>query len=202
MTVIETIHKIGRLVFTTREISSLTGISAGSVTQTLSRLERQGVVKKILRGVWAIAGDRHFSPLIVIPYLAPNHRTYLSFISALNVHGVIGQIPQVITVASTAHTKIVRTPVGTFHLHRISPDLFDGFTWNRTEDYLIATPEKALVDCLYLASRKKNQFAHFPEMDIGILNGRKIREWAGKIRNARIRKNVLQKIDAILTDAP
>lgn len=198
ISVIETIHKIGRLVFTTREIAGLTAGTMTSTTQCLKRLEDKGIIKKIVRGVWAFESDKRFSPFLVIPYLTPNHRAYLSFISALHIYDVISQIPQTITVASTSHTKIIRTPIGTFHIHQIAPDFFDGFDWHKSGDYLIASPEKAFVDCLYLAGRRKNQFANFPELDIERLDIQLVKKWTNKIKDINLRKSVLKRIDSFL----
>lgn len=191
------IHKMDRLVFSTREMAGLAGVSVGSATQSLKRLEQEGIVKKIFQGVWAQIGNKRFTPFLVLPYLALNHRVYLSFISALHIYNVISQIPQVITVASTAHTKILRTPIAAFHIHQIMPDFFCGFDWHGSGDYLIATPEKALVDCLYLASRRGKFFANFPEMDVDILDKKLIRKWIGKIKSDQIRKSVTSRMEAI-----
>ncbi len=189
LSVIQAINKTGRLVFTTREIATIRGSSVSSNTQCLNRLEKQGIVMKIVQGVWGVTGDKRFSPFLVVPYLNPAHRSYVSFLSALHIYGIISQIPQVMTIASTAHSKRIRTPVGTYQTHQISPDFFDGFDWNSSGDYLIASPEKALVDCLYLASRKGKQYAHFPELDFGELNRKKVMDWIRRIKDTRIRKS-------------
>ncbi|PIR17849.1 MAG: hypothetical protein COV46_02450 [Deltaproteobacteria bacterium CG11_big_fil_rev_8_21_14_0_20_49_13] len=199
MTVIQAIHHIGRLVFTTREIAGLTSGSMSSTTQSLKRLEQQKVIKKIFQGVWAFAYDKRFSPFLIIPYLMPNHRAYLSFISALHIHGVIGQIPQVITVASTGHTKVIKTPVGTFDVHQMSPDLFAGFDWDGSGGYLLAEPEKAFVDCLYLASRKGRRFGNFPEINTERLDQKLLKGWMRKINDKKIRSAVLNRAQKILS---
>lgn len=191
---IETIYKLNRLVFTTREIASMRGASVSSTTQSLSNLASKGIVKKIIQGLWGMTNDERFSQFLIIPFLAPSHRSYLSFTSALHAHGIIGQIPQIVTVATTAHSKLVRTSVGTFELHQIAPDFFDGFEWSSRQDYLIATKEKALVDCLYLASRRKRSFANFPELDKKLLGKKPCFEWIQKIRNPRIRKSVNSRL--------
>jgi len=66
-----------------------------------------------------------------------------------------------------------------------------GFDWHGADDYLVAEPEKALVDCLYLASRKGRNFKYFPEMDMKQLKTRSIKHWVDLIKNERIRKAVL-----------
>lgn len=53
-------------------------------------------------------------------------------------------------------------------VHKISPKYFFGFDWYKgTENFLIAEPEKALADCLYLFTRKKKQYGYFPEINLG-----------------------------------
>jgi len=197
MDIVQAVHKIGRLAFTTREIAGLTGTSLASASQGLGRLEDKGIIRRILQGLWGFVDDPRFSPFLVIPFLSPTHRAYLSFISALHSHGVISQIPQVITVASTAHSKLVKTPVGTFEIHQIAPNFFTGFDWHASGNYLIASPEKALADCLYLASRKKRGFAHFPELDLGLLSRRRTEGWVRQIRDARIRTSAITRLRAL-----
>lgn len=194
---------IGRPVFTTQELTMLQGVPPATASQSLSRLAREKMVMRVRRGLWADISSPQFSPFVVINFLLPGHRAYLSFVSALHLYGMISQIPQVITVASTAHSRIIRTPVGTYSLHQIAPSFFTGFDWYRGEgDFLIATPEKALVDCLYLAGRRGRQFAFFPELSIPQgFKKEKIYEWAEKIPYAQIRTNVQKKIKKVLANA-
>lgn len=194
LSTIEAIYKLKRLLFTTREVATISGSSVSSTTQSLNNLAAKGIVKKIIQGLWGMTNDERFSQFLIIPFLAPNHRSYLSFTSALHAHGIIGQIPQIVTIATTAHSKIVRTSVGTFDLHQIAPDFFDGFEWSNRHDYLIATKEKALVDCLYLASRRRRSFANFPELDKKLLNKKLCLEWVERIRDPRIRKSVSMRL--------
>lgn len=159
------IKKFGRPIFTTAELSAVSGKSPSATVQALNHLQEQGVIFKVYRGVWAEVGDRPLSPYSIIPFLFPRGQAYVSFTSALHLYGIIEQIPQVITLASTGHTRKITTKLGDFSVHQISPAFFDGFDWYKQEgDFLIAEPEKALADCLYLAGHKKKQFAHFPEL--------------------------------------
>jgi len=112
---------------------------------------------------------------------------------------VIGQIPQVITVASTGHTKVIKTPVGTFDVHQMSPDLFAGFDWDGSGGYLLAEPEKAFVDCLYLASRKGRRFGNFPEINTERLDQKLLKGWMRKINDKKIRSAVLNRAQKILS---
>ena len=154
---------------------------------------------KVTRGVWAEPGQRPLSGFEMIPYLFPHQRVYVSFISALNLHGIIEQIPQVVTLASLSHTRTLRTKAGVFSVHQIAPALFDGFDWYRGDgSFLIAEPEKALIDSLYLSSRRKKQFGYFPETDFPpTFSFKKAWRWCERIPEKKIRQYVLRKLEQI-----
>jgi predicted transcriptional regulator of viral defense system len=194
------IKKIGKPVFTTFEISVLSGKSLSVVTQSLNYLAKNGLILKVYRGVWADTGNASLSPYAAIPYLFNRRRAYVSFLSALHLHGIIEQIPQVITLASTAHTRTVRTKLGVFSLHKLSPKLFRGFDWYRGGSvFLIAQPEKALVDSLYLSACKKKQFGYFPELHFAnSFSFKKAKEFAVSIQNSKVRLYVLKKLEALI----
>jgi len=118
----------------------------------------------------------------------------------LHLYGIIEQIPQVITLASTIHTKTIHTKVGTFSVHQINPLFFDGFGWYKgSGDFLIAEPEKALVDSLYLSTRKRRQYGHFPELHFpGTFSSKKAKKWVDKIPEPKIRNSVRKKLNELL----
>jgi hypothetical protein len=90
--------------------------------------------------------------------------------------------------------------VGTFSYHRITPDLFAGFDWyGGRQDFLLATPEKALVDSFYLSSRKGRRFRFFPEIDLGAGFSFKLAvEWAERIaHDPWTREYVLRKLEVL-----
>ena len=196
------IKKLNRPVFTTFELAALSGKSLSVTTQALNFLAREGLIFKIYRGIWTETGSKRLSQYAVIPFLFPRQRAYVSFISALHLYGIIEQIPQVITLASTAHSKVVRTKIGTFSVHRIAPSFFYGFNWYRgAGSFLIAEPEKALVDSLYLSGFKKKQFGYFPELRFPkSFSSNKVQNWIKKIPDFKIRSNVQKKIELIFAN--
>lgn len=198
-TILSTISNFSYSVFTTADISRLSGKSASAVTQGLNNLQKQGAVFKIRRGVWAASGE--ISPYSAIQKVFPGGRVYLSFISALHLQGIIQQIPQVVTLASTFHSRTVNTSLGVFETHRITPEFFDGFDWYKeSESFLIAEPEKALVDCLYISAGKNKKFGDFPELyfskDFSV---KKVKNWAAKIPGKSRQSYVRKKIKRIET---
>jgi len=193
------IKKLGRPVFTTHELITISGKSSSTIIQCLNRLVKQGLLIKIYRGVWAEAGAKGVSAFEIIPYLFPRQRVYVSFISALHLHGIIEQIPQTITLASTAHTNAMRTKMGTFSIHQIAPTIFGGFDWYKGGgSFLIAEQEKALIDSLYLSSRKKKQFGHFPELHFPReFSFNKAAKWVERIPEEKIRLYIFKKLEVL-----
>jgi len=194
------IKKLKKPVFTTFEASSLSGKSLSAVTQSLNHLKKNGLLLKVSRGVWAEAGNESLSAYAAIPYLFIRQRAYVSFLSALHLYGIIEQIPQTVMLASTVHTRTIHTKLGVFSVHRISPRFFWGFDWYKGEgSFLIAQPEKALVDSLYLSACKKKQFGYFPELHFTkSFSFKKTKEFVNSIPNGKIRLHVYKKLEKLI----
>lgn len=176
------------------------GASVAATSQSLKRMEDDGLLVRVVRGVWCDPEDPRYSPFALVPFLSGAHRAYVSFVSALNLHGVVEQVPQVIYAATTGHTARKRTPVGTYSFHRIDPEFFDGFHWyHGGAEFLIAEPEKALIDSLYVASRKGNRFGSFPELDLESgFDRERAEHWIATIPYQRIRAFVRRRFDELL----
>ena len=103
-----------------------------------------------------------------MPYLLGKEQGYVSFLTVLHLHGLISQIPKTIQIATTGHARTLNSPVGHYEFLQIKPELMkQGTKWSDTHlPYLIATAEKALIDTLYLSTRKSRRFARLPEVDI------------------------------------
>jgi predicted transcriptional regulator of viral defense system len=175
----------------------LSGKSGSVVTQALKHLSDEGLVTRIHYGIWGESS--RFSAFEVVPFLIPGQQLYVSFVTALHLHGIIEQIPQVMTVASMVHSRTVRTKAGVYSIHQLEPNFFKGFDWyQKTGSFLIAEPEKALADSLYLSVKKKNNFGHFPELHFP--KGFKIsnvKKWIDCISDPRARKKVHQSLELL-----
>ena len=187
---------LGRRVFTSAELAAVSSRSGSVVSQGLAVMQRQGLALRLGHGLWS-AGAEPPGQYGVGPHLLPRQRVYVSFTSALHLHGVIEQIPQVITLASTAHSRLLVTRAGSFSLHHLAPEMFSGFEWSVSRGFPLAAPEKALVDCLYVSAFRKRQFSHFPELDLSRLDLKKARAWTSKIKNPMARAHVLSRLAAL-----
>ena len=101
-----------------------------------------------------------------MPWLLGHEQGYVSFLTALSRHGVISQIPPKIQIAITGHSRTLVTPVGTFEFFQLKPSMMlPGVERSHTHvPFQMASPEKALLDIVYIATRKGRRFASLPEM--------------------------------------
>ncbi|HEX5788680.1 MAG TPA: hypothetical protein VFY03_10900 [Woeseiaceae bacterium] len=138
-----------------------------ATAKRLQRLAVSGFLTRIVRGVWANVSHPHFHPLACVPKLLGNEQGYVSFLTALHLHGVISQIPATVQVATTGHARSLATPVATYEFLQLKPALMQqGVAWSDTRlPYLLASAEKALLDVYYQSTRRNRRFARLPELD-------------------------------------
>jgi predicted transcriptional regulator of viral defense system len=161
-----------RPVFTTRDYSQSLDLRIDSGSRKLASLKQDGLLKRFGKGIWFNPKHEKFSPLSLVPYILGPEQGYVSFLSALSYHGVISQIPQKTLVATTGHARTVSIESYHFDLIQIKPDyMMYGVEWKET--FALASAEKALLDCIYLSSRRGRRFYHLPEIDLSEINKKK-----------------------------
>ncbi len=190
--------RVRRPIMTTGEVASRLRVPEYSASRLLRTLARDGIALKVRRGLWSLT-DRP-DPYTLPPALTAPYPSYVSVWTALYRHGMIDQIPPEIYVVSLDRSKRIKTPVGTFVVQHLAPNLFGGF---EIKDHVqVATPEKALFDTLYLALSRGRRFASLPEIDLPAdFDEAKTHHWAHRIRSHRLRTLVQQRLAAALARA-
>jgi predicted transcriptional regulator of viral defense system len=181
--------------FTTREFATEAMVAIATATRQLGAAAERGAIVRITRGVWANPKHPDFHPLVCVPKILGREQGYVSFLTALHLHGVISQIPRTIQVATTGHTRRLDTAAGTYELFQIAPKLMrDGVEWSQTRAaYRIASAEKALVDTLYVARHRGARFRSLPEVELGRLSRRRALQLAGLAEDPRVTRAVAQR---------
>jgi predicted transcriptional regulator of viral defense system len=188
---------LGKPAVTTNDATLALGLERSAATQTLKRLAAAGLLKRIRHGLWAV--DAAVDPLVLPEYLTAPFPSYVSFQSALFLRGMVSQVPEVIYVASLAQTRKVGTSLGAFSIHRLAPTFFGGYDTLQESGVRLATPEKALLDTLYLGPSRSRMFAHLPEIEIPEgFDRRKAQEWVVRIPAGPRRASVEQRLDRLL----
>jgi len=183
-------------VFDTRDAAARLGVDAAHASTMLARLAAAGHVVRLRRGVWAFR-DRA-DPLALPEYLTSPFPSYVSLQSALYLHGMIEQVPPVTYAVSLARTRRFTTPLGAVSIHHVDPLFFFGFEDAGASGARLATPEKALVDYLYLAPAKSKLFRALPELEFPArFSRRRARAIVARIGSVRRRGMVARALERI-----
>ncbi len=130
---------------TIADIRRMSGWPPTRIHNTLHALTRKNILTIVSRGHYAPTDSLAEHALsIATSVIQPS---YISFWTALSLHGFTDQqVNEVQVVSTKQHADL------TFNAHRVTvttykPRRFYGYS--RREDYVIAEPEKTLVDALY-----------------------------------------------------
>jgi len=118
---------------------------------------KKGYLEKIKKGLYILSSARKkINPMILAGKIY--EPSYLSLEFALNYYGIIPDIPGTFTSVTSRTTKYFKNKFGYFTYQKIKPVFFGGYETRieKNVSFNIATPEKALMDFLYL---NKNRFA-------------------------------------------
>ena len=187
-------------VFSTRRYAVCCNRRIDVASRQLVRLAREGALTRLTRGVWAQPEHPRFTPTAAVPLLLGNEQGYVSFLSAMHLHGLISQIPGSVQVATTGHTRQLDTPVARYEFLRIQPSMMRQGTAASPTDppYNLATAPKALLDTLYIATRKRRRFASLPEVNMGEVDRAELRGLVERQMPAGpIRRGVQRRLGAL-----
>ena len=140
--------------FSTRFLAA--GENLSQVRLQLSRWVNDGRLIKIHKSLYTVAEPyrkiKHELFSIANSMKSPS---YVSIQSALSRHGLIPEFVPVTTSITTSRPQVITTPLGRFEYRHVKKNLFWGYQLVNLSDRqqsFIATPEKALLDLIYLTS--------------------------------------------------
>ena len=194
-----TLRRLGADVIQTADAAAALRQSTSAAAKTLSRLAAAGLVSAVRHGTWWIDGP--VDPYRLPPYLTAPLESYISLQTALHLHGLIEQIPEVIYAASLARTQRIATRAGSFSIHHLAPQVFGGY--EETERGVkLASAEKALFDFAYLSAGRSRLFTALPELELprGFRRA-ELKRWISKIPSERSRTITARKLAEIMHPA-
>ncbi|MFB3903689.1 MAG: hypothetical protein ACE15E_09570 [Acidobacteriota bacterium] len=131
---------------------------AGKVNPTIIRLQltrwtKSGRLYQLRRGLYALAPP--YQKMKPHPFLIANRMrraSYVSGQSALAFHGLIPDTVHVTSSVTADRPERLETPLGVFEFRHVKPELLRGYRMTDLggQHALVATPEKALLDLVYL----------------------------------------------------
>ena len=129
-------------------------VNPREIYRQLSRWRQAGKIYQLRRGLYCLAPP--FQKVNPHPFLVANRLlpgSYVSLQSALAYYGMIPEYVPVTTSITTSRPAQWETPLGVFDFRHIQVDFFDGYRFvdlGENQRAFIATPEKALLDLVYL----------------------------------------------------
>ena len=162
-------------------LEAVTEINIRSLTVALSRLEKTGLIRRVARD-WICIQPCEVWEIIKVVFPS----SYISLEWALHHHEILDQEINVVTMVWLGKPKLVKTRHYIFEIHRIKPQLYFGYNAN-----MIAEPEKALLDTLYLRRRLPI------ELNIELLDRERLSKYTEKYPGSiqsYITRNILSKI--------
>ncbi len=137
------------------------GIDRKTVAKALSRCAKRGLVERVTHKVFVNKLAPDFVPQDLVNVLRPN--SYISLESALWFWGISTQTTALLTCVTTGKPRDFNGKSFALSYRSIVPRLYSGFIEKRTRygKYLIAEPEKALLDWVYLCL----QGGYTPDLD-------------------------------------
>lgn len=191
------LRALGVPAVTTSDAAAAAGLSIEAASHALRRLASAGLVTPVRKGLWALRESP--DPLSLADYVTAPHPSYVSLQTALHLHGMIEQIPDVTYLVSLGRTALVRTRIGTYSVHHVGPRFFGGAVLDHRTGVRLASPEKALVDFLYLSPTRSRLFARLPELELPPgFSQAEARRWGALIPSARVRTIVARELDRLL----
>ena len=153
---------------------------------------KDGKIKKLANGFYTFTKAE-----VKFEYIANflQQPSYISLQYALYYYNLIVDIPFHVTSVTTKNTRKIEVGDAVYLYHHVAPRLYNGFVMAENQNktagmsFLIATPEKALVDLFYLNPTRFNVKSDFVEARFYEDEMKKKIDWRGVFNIAILYKN-------------
>jgi len=176
-------------------------VDPAKVRKQLSRWAGNGRLYRLRRGLYALAPP--YRKVKAHPFVVANRMvrpSYVSLQSALAFYGLIPESVPVTTSITTGRPGEFSTPLGAFVFRHVQTPLFKGFREVEMDDRqpaFVATPEKALLDLLYLDKGSDSE-AYLAELRLEMDDGfdlEGLERLSRSFRSGKVRRAVAGVID-------
>lgn len=150
----EELLKHNMRLFNPYEFGRLFHTPAYTTKYFLEEQTMQGLFVRLKKGVYTLKTDFPSEEEIANALYKPS---YISFEYALAYYGMLPEMPYKVTSATTKPTRLFTTASLSFGYYTIKKTAYTGYSLATTDtkSFLIADPEKALVDYIYFETLGK-----------------------------------------------
>jgi len=168
---ISKLKSLSKSYFTAGDLERILDVPKANLNVTLNRLVKSKVVIRLRKNIYILFTEFPDVEKIANELYFP---CYLSFESALSRYGILSQIPYTLTFATTRPSKKMIISDFEVEFRHLKDELFFGYIIDNGKN--IATPEKALLDELYMKSRGKAEI-DLEELDLSEINKKKLKKF-------------------------
>lgn len=185
---VDLLHQSPLPVFNLSSLQAIFGTTSRiSLSVIIKSLVSQSVLTMITPGLYHLTAKPPDQFTIANFLVEPS---YISFESALSYHGILSQFPYLITSATTLKPQVKKLH-HTYQYYHLQPNLFFGYS--HTNNYLLANPEKALLDQLYLAT-KKYRLIDWDEYDLESINPKILTEYLNQYQKVKGYQTIIKQL--------
>lgn len=183
--IISILQRCNKSLFTTEDLKKLLNIAKeNTLYKRIERLINQGILFRITKGKYQYAykkaNDFEIANFIHNP-------SYLSFESALNFYGMLIQTPYQVLSATTARSKTIEVNNKEYRYIHLLPELYFGY--RKEKNFLIAYPEKTIIDQLYITIKGLGMIDK-KDMDLSKVDRKRMATFTKRIKNKLLKKKI------------
>lgn len=168
------------VLFTTSMLKTLLEIKKGNTFLVVLRdLVESGILKRLEKGKYLLS-DKPLDNFVLANFLY--QPSFVSLETALNFYGILSQFPYEVTSVTLKKKKEKIIDKKVFLYLHLKPSLYWGY--QKKEGFLIAEPEKAVLDQLYFVSCGWRRI-NFDELDFNQMNKKKLFIYAKRFPKTR-----------------
>ncbi|MFH1899675.1 MAG: hypothetical protein ABIJ83_00165 [Patescibacteria group bacterium] len=146
-------------IFTLNDLKKILNTKSDNTAyKRIPSLINNNLIYRISKGIYGLKDNAPNEFEIASFLYKPS---YISLESALNFYGVLTQVSFVKTSLTTKRSKLAKEE---YQYYQIDPKYFWGF--EKIQNFLIASREKALIDQIYFASKKITSIKNINEYDL------------------------------------
>lgn len=182
------LQKSGRHIFSLADLQKFLRMESGNTACIqASRLTTDGILKRIAKGVYCL-NDRIPNDFEIANFLYKP--SYISLESALAYYGILLQVPHSVTSITTKRAKKIISQGKAFVYSHLAQNYYSGYV--REKDFVIATPEKAIIDIVFFACYGRTVI-HPEEWVLDSVNKKRLKKESAAIKS-RIFHNFFNSI--------
>ena len=175
---LQTLQASGKKVFTSADLQKILQTNSDTYSYVLAgKLVKEGVLERVSKGYYILVSNRPSDFEVANILYRPS---YVSLDSALNYYGILVQSPQQIMSVSTKRAENIEKNGKTFAYMHLDQKYFGDY--QKVDDFLIASPEKALVDAMFFTALGRTSLS-VEELNMQTIDKKKVKEIASKITN-------------------